>query len=189
MLARFIRLRWLRRRRWVRLVTLSILAGMGWHSFTIAWISARPSSSAAAPPASAPAAGGMANASARYQRFCARCHGDDQSGKPWRDRGRQIPDFTSTAWQESRKDARLLASILEGKGTNMPAFAGKVTEAEARDLVLLIRARNSTRPRVKMTTLVELIASFAELERELEKMQKQFRDLHNSGQKPRKPER
>jgi hypothetical protein len=57
----------------------------------------------------------------------------------------RIPDFASADWQNGRSDAELTVSILEGKGTNMPSFRGKLGEDQAHDLVTHIR---SIAPRV-----------------------------------------
>ena len=51
-----------------------------------------------------------------------------------------IPDFTSAAFQNSHSDARIQISILDGKGTLMPANRGRVTEEQAADLADYIRA-------------------------------------------------
>jgi hypothetical protein len=50
-----------------------------------------------------------------------------------------IPDFTTRAWQSSRESAQLSVSILEGKGTLMPPWHGKVSPEQARDLVAYVR--------------------------------------------------
>ena len=51
-----------------------------------------------------------------------------------------IPNFTSEAFHKEHTDAQIRVSILEGKGTLMPANRGRVTEDQARDLVACIRA-------------------------------------------------
>jgi hypothetical protein len=51
-----------------------------------------------------------------------------------------IPDFTSRDWQTSRSSSQLAASILEGKGTLMPPWNGKLTPEQARALVLYVRS-------------------------------------------------
>jgi mono/diheme cytochrome c family protein len=76
--------------------------------------------------------------SALYRRDCRRCHGDDGKGLK-RDRLGEIPDFTDSDWQASRGDADLQVSILEGKGTHMPAFSDRISEDEARQLASHVR--------------------------------------------------
>jgi mono/diheme cytochrome c family protein len=39
-----------------------------------------------------------------------------------------------------RNDAQLTASVLEGNGTVMPAFSGKLGEAQVRELVAYLRS-------------------------------------------------
>jgi hypothetical protein len=109
--------------------------------------------------------------------LCARCHGSDYSGTAWR--GRRLPDFRSSAWQNSHSNAQLLVSIVEGKGTHMPAFGDRLSNAEARNLVLLIRQANPTRPAgAAMSTSTGSFATrFAALRRELNALRKEFRDL------------
>ena len=62
-----------------------------------------------------------------FQKSCARCHGRDGKGEVARDSLETIPDFTLRGWQQKRSDAQLLVSILDGKGTGMPAFRDKIT--------------------------------------------------------------
>jgi hypothetical protein len=69
-----------------------------------------------------------------------KCHGADGAGSPARGRGPNIPDFTDASWQARRSDAQLLASILDGKGPDMPTWRGKMSEGQARGLVAFVRA-------------------------------------------------
>jgi uncharacterized membrane protein len=69
-----------------------------------------------------------------------RCHGADGTGSRVRRRQPEIPDFTDTAWQARRSDAHLLASILDGKGEEMPPWRGKLSEEQARGLAACVRA-------------------------------------------------
>ena len=75
-----------------------------------------------------------------FQRYCVKCHGADGTGGPARDRLPGLPDFTKAAWQARRSDAQLLVSILDGKGTDMPPWRGKVSDRQARDLVTHVRS-------------------------------------------------
>jgi mono/diheme cytochrome c family protein/uncharacterized membrane protein len=79
-----------------------------------------------------------------FRRRCATCHGEDGTGNPARDRLPEIPDFTDISWQGRQDDARLLQSILDGKGKEMPPWRGKITEELARDLVTRVRSFAST---------------------------------------------
>jgi mono/diheme cytochrome c family protein len=63
-----------------------------------------------------------------YDRYCARCHGDDGRGvwdMP------DVPDFTNARWQAHRSDAALARAIVQGRGAVMPAFRGTLTLEEA----------------------------------------------------------
>ena len=75
-----------------------------------------------------------------FQRFCKSCHGSDGRGTTLRDQTPSIPDFTSQVWRQRRTPPQLTTTILEGKGTVMPAFRGKLNEAQIRDLVTYLRA-------------------------------------------------
>lgn len=80
-----------------------------------------------------------------YHRLCQRCHASDGSGSERRNRMGTLPDFRLASWQNSRSDAQLLASILTGRGTDMPAFEDRLTAAQARELVALVRAYSPNR--------------------------------------------
>src|SRR5437660_1590425 len=107
-------------------VYLSVLAGLlflpGWGGRPF------PAPRRAAPPA------GRGGAAVRelYQLHCVKCHGGDGTGSAARKRMPEIPDFTRASWQKRRSDARLLASILDGRGADMPAHRGKITRDQAR---------------------------------------------------------
>jgi mono/diheme cytochrome c family protein/uncharacterized membrane protein len=89
---------------------------------------------------SAPTAGGTPAARGLFRQHCVKCHGADGTGNAARGRLREIPNFTDASWQAQRSDARLLASILDGKGTEMPPARSKVSEEQARGLVAYIRS-------------------------------------------------
>src|SRR5205823_8338036 len=72
---------------------------------------------------------------ALFRQRCVKCHGKEGTGRPARDRLPEIPDFTKPSWQKRRSDAQLMASILDGKGTDMPPERGEVSEEQARGLV------------------------------------------------------
>jgi mono/diheme cytochrome c family protein len=123
-------------------------------------------------------------AAALYRRFCQRCHAVSGQGDPGAGFS-GIPNFTDPAWQTRRSDAQLLVSILDGKGDGMPTFRGRVTEAQARELVGHIRAFGPERPRTTSGTS-GFEAKFRELDEEFQELQRQFRELQSA---PRTPER
>lgn len=67
-----------------------------------------------------------------YARLCVTCHGPDGRGSSMP--GIRAPDLTAT----KRTDDEMVQSILRGRG-RMPPFRDQVTEADARDLVRMIR--------------------------------------------------
>jgi mono/diheme cytochrome c family protein/uncharacterized membrane protein len=75
-----------------------------------------------------------------FRHRCAKCHGEDGTGKKSRGRLPEIPDFTQVSWQARRADAQLIASVLDGKGPEMPPNRGKISEDQARGLVAHVRA-------------------------------------------------
>jgi mono/diheme cytochrome c family protein len=114
-----------------------------------------------------------------YERRCSSCHDDDGTGGALRPSLPQIPDFTSRGWQARRDDTQLVVSILEGRGTRMPAFHGKLSEDAAQDLVGLIRTFDPTydpaaagRPPL---TAEEFGRRFRQLDAEMEELKRQFR--------------
>ena len=119
-----------------------------------------------------------------FQKRCLRCHDADGSGREGRDTMPSIPDFTSHRWQKGRTNAQLVVSILDGKGTQMPGFAGKISREQAHDLAVLIRA--FAPPRGKAADKSKKAAghskddfedSFRQLEEEYDRLHKELREL------------
>jgi mono/diheme cytochrome c family protein/uncharacterized membrane protein len=77
---------------------------------------------------------------ALFQRLCANCHGADGTGSQARDEVPETPDFTEASWQARRSDAQMMASILDGKGSEMPPLRGKISDEQVRGLVAYIRS-------------------------------------------------
>ncbi len=74
------------------------------------------------------------DAAATYKAKCAMCHGPDGKG------GKMgTKDFASPEIQKET-DAQLTETISKGKAPKMPAYDGKLKEAEIKDLVTYIRA-------------------------------------------------
>jgi mono/diheme cytochrome c family protein/uncharacterized membrane protein len=97
--------------------------------------------------AQAGASGGQAEeprgAWQHFRRYCSKCHGGDGTGRRVSNRLADIPDFTDPLWQARRSDSELLASILDGQGTGMPPFRGKLNEDQANALLARVRAFGS----------------------------------------------
>jgi mono/diheme cytochrome c family protein len=150
--------------------TLALAAALGW----CAAIRARPEAAAAA--AEVPARK-LEAARGRYRQLCARCHDGDFSGSEWRQAGRRIPDFTSDPWHADHTDAQLVASVLEGKGTHMPAFGHALTDEQAREMVALIRKVNPARPAASKAVPSDFEIRYATLCDQLEALRKEYREL------------
>jgi cytochrome c len=111
--------------------------------------------------------GSASAVAALYRQRCQRCHEADGKGKDT-----DVPDFSDGRWQSTRTDAQFLVSILDGKGSAMPAFRGRISEQEARDLVSFVRAYATAGSRAN-----DFESRFRELQDELLALQKQFREL------------
>jgi mono/diheme cytochrome c family protein len=94
--------------------------------------------------ASTPGDGATTNASPEavrlYGQYCLVCHGADGKGTAMKPTMPTIPDFTDRTWQESRTNVNFLISILEGKGTLMPAYSDRLTSEQAQEVVTHVRA-------------------------------------------------
>jgi len=107
-----------------------------------------------------------------FRQFCMVCHGPDGTGALMRASMPPIPDFTSEAFHKQHNDAQMRVSILEGKGTLMPANRGRVTEDEARDLVAYLRAFGPSSIRINAE------ASDKEFEKAYRQLEQQMEELH-----------
>ena len=169
---------------------------------------------AAIPVSSAVSAGAAAKPRAlseSYRINCLSCHGVDGTGSVVRILMPTIPDFTSRQWQTSRSDSQFQISILEGKGTLMPAYAGKLAAASAGGREPAKVAARSPGAQKRATEPVkELIAEvrgfgppdlvksgsakpaaandfeaeLAQLQRQLDDVQKKAREVTSPGAKP-----
>jgi mono/diheme cytochrome c family protein len=111
-----------------------------------------------------------------FQRSCAKCHGADGHGNDLRGQFPQIPDFASSNWQKGRIDAQLTASILEGKGTAMPAFGGKLGEAQVRELITYLRSFAPAESR-SISGTSDFYRRYLELRKEMDDLERQYRAL------------
>ena len=69
---------------------------------------------------------------------CARCHGADGTSHTSMGEMTQAPDLTDAAWQARRSDARMIASVTNGRG-EMPAFKRKLSRPEIAAAVAYVR--------------------------------------------------
>ena len=112
-----------------------------------------------------------------FRQYCIVCHAPDGTGSLMRVQMPPIPDFTKPEWQKERTDSRLFTSILDGKGTLMPANRGRVTETQAHDLVAYIRAFGPAQPGKSdknSGSETEFDKSFRSLEERWNELQKQM---------------
>ena len=86
----------------------------------------------------------QSSATTLYSKHCASCHGKDGRSKTFKAKLNHARNLTEQGWQDAVSDERIFNSIANGRGSKMPAFAKKMTEAEIDSLVLLVRRmRNS----------------------------------------------
>ena len=125
-------------------------------------------------------------ASILFRQHCQRCHGADGTGRQG-----GLPVFTSRAWQERRTDVQLVVSILEGKGTGMPGFRGRLNETQARSLVAHIRAFAPARSRTAATdssapaeSADDFATQFRQLQKEFDGLQRQLKEVESASRHP-----
>jgi mono/diheme cytochrome c family protein len=98
-----------------------------------------------------------------------------------------IPDFTSRAWQAGADTPQLLNSILDGKGTLMPAFRGRANEEQARDLAAYIRAFGPSSAAPSEVPAGDFEKRFRELQDQWNELQKQLESLPPPQPKANRP--
>jgi mono/diheme cytochrome c family protein len=112
-----------------------------------------------------------------YRRWCVSCHGEDGRGTPARSAWPSIPDFTAPRWQTGRNDARLLVSILDGKGTAMPAWRGRLSIEQARALAAQVRRFAPQDLSGDSTPDSDFTRRFQQLQEQWESLDKQVKAL------------
>jgi mono/diheme cytochrome c family protein len=161
--------------------TLGVMACLVTINFSRAEPGAQ-SEQASPPPAKDTTAAGL------YQRLCQSCHGDAGKGQRGA-RADNVPDFTASSFHAQRSDPQLLVSILEGKGKGMPAFHGKLTEAQARTLTAYVRSFDPDRSKMRSTgekTRSDFEVQFQQLQNELEDLRGQLDKLMADKRGPEK---
>jgi mono/diheme cytochrome c family protein len=138
------------------------------------------------PPARAPAdtAARLRAATVLYRQYCLACHGSDGRGLEMRGVMPTIPDFNGRAWQEGVSDPQAAVGILEGKGAMMPAFRGRVSDEQARDLVAYLRAFGPARPAAPAAAGSDFEQRFLELQGQWDELQRQYLELAKPPPKP-----
>jgi cytochrome c6 len=78
------------------------------------------------------------DAASLFKAKCAVCHGADGSGNTAMGKQMQPPDLRSEEVQK-QTDAQLMDATTNGKGKKMPAYKGKLTDDQIKQLVAYIR--------------------------------------------------
>jgi mono/diheme cytochrome c family protein len=147
-------------------------------SVSISCLHAIAGDGAETPAANRPAPAGLRAASELFERRCARCHDGDGTGHSLRGTLRTLPDFTSVPWQHERPTAQLEISILDGKGTHMPAFSDRITRKQARALADYVRKFAPLPESANAEqSAYEFQQQFRDLQIEFERLRKRFHDL------------
>jgi mono/diheme cytochrome c family protein len=113
-----------------------------------------------------------------FAQYCVKCHGTDGKGSPAaRNLYAELPDFSDVKWQKRHTDARLLSSILDGKGDGMPGFKGRISREQAQELTRHLRKLSRSKkdkkeggPRHFEEELHILQAQFEALQRKVEEL-------------------
>ena len=120
----------------IRVKVFVSLAGLILLLATAAGAASEGSSAAAEPQR------GRASQSARgrevYTANCGRCHGADGQGHTRMAEMVEPPDMSDPAWQRGRSNARMIASVANGRG-QMPAFKKKLSKQEIAAAVAYVR--------------------------------------------------
>ncbi len=116
--------------------------------------------------------------SAIFRQYCIVCHGPDGTGKIIRASLPPIPDFTNPDFHKTHNDAQLRVSILDGKGTLMPANRGRVTPDQAGDLVAFVRAFGPKEFQAAPRPSTPGTAANTDFENAYRQLEQQMKELH-----------
>lgn len=79
---------------------------------------------------------------ALYDKSCASCHGKDGAGATKMGKKAGAKDYTTAEgqkWTDAEGVKAILEGVKDGDKQKMKGYTGKITEAEAKDLVAYIR--------------------------------------------------
>ena len=82
------------------------------------------------------------DAAAIYAKSCASCHGKDGTGATKMGKKAGARDYTTAEgqkWSDEEGVKAILEGVKDGDKTKMKGYTGKITEAEAKELVAYIR--------------------------------------------------
>jgi cytochrome c6 len=83
-----------------------------------------------------------ADAAAIYAKSCASCHGKDGAGATKMGKKAGARDYTTAEgqkWSDEEGVKAIQEGVKDGDKTKMKGYTGKITEAEAKELVAYIR--------------------------------------------------
>ncbi|MGB4782737.1 c-type cytochrome [Candidatus Methylomirabilis sp.] len=82
------------------------------------------------------------SAQTRYGLRCGTCHGGSGKGDGWRAKlsWLKMPDFSDSAYMQTRSDDDFLIAIKQGRKSVMPSYGLELTEREIKDMVAYIRS-------------------------------------------------
>lgn len=84
----------------------------------------------------------LADAAATYAKSCASCHGKDGTGATKMGKKAGARDYTTAdgqKWSDAEGVKAILEGVKDGSKTKMKGYSGKISEAEAKELVAYIR--------------------------------------------------
>lgn len=84
----------------------------------------------------------FADGAALYAKSCASCHGKDGTGATKMGKKAGAKDYTTAdgqKWSDAEGVKAILEGVKDGGKTKMKAYSGKISEAEAKELVAYIR--------------------------------------------------
>lgn len=73
-----------------------------------------------------------------YTANCARCHGGDGMSHTSMGQMTEAPNLSDAAWQSRRSNARMISSVMNGRG-EMPAFKHKLSRQDIAAAVAYVR--------------------------------------------------
>jgi hypothetical protein len=88
-----------------------------------------------------------------------------------------VPDFASRQWQRTRDAAQMTASILDGKGALMPAWRGRLSVEQARELTAFVRTLDPAGSAGGATPESDFRRRFDALQKQWEELDRQVRSF------------
>jgi len=119
-----------------------------------------------------------------YRQYCLICHGADGKGTEMKAGMPAIPDFGASAWQERINNPQIVVGILDGKGTLMPGFRGRVSDQQAQDLAAYIRAFGPRQVAAPQSPAGDFEQRYRELQAQWDELQRQLREMSPPARKP-----